>query len=99
MPARVPETTNNAPFVSVVLPILNEERHIRACLESVLAQDYPGDRFEVIVADGGSTDGTRDIVSAVAARDPRVRLIDNPGRLQAAGLNRAILAGKGDVIA
>jgi GT2 family glycosyltransferase len=99
MPARVPETTSDAVFVSVVLPILNEERHIAACLESVLAQDYPSDRYEVIVADGSSTDGTRDIVSAVAARDPRVRLIDNPGRLQAAGLNRAILASRGDVIA
>jgi succinoglycan biosynthesis protein ExoA len=99
MPARVPETTSDAVFVSVVLPVLNEERHIEACLESVLAQDYPSDRYEVIVADGGSTDGTRDIVSAVAARDLRVRLIDNPGRLQAAGLNRAILASRGDVIA
>jgi GT2 family glycosyltransferase len=99
MPARVLETTSDAVFVSVVLPVLNEELHIAACLESVLAQDYPSDRYEVIVADGGSTDGTRDIVSEVAARDPRVRLIDNPGRLQAAGLNRAILASRGDVIA
>jgi succinoglycan biosynthesis protein ExoA len=86
-------------FVSVVLPVFNEERHIEACLTSVLAQDYPTDRYEVIVADGGSTDRTRDIIGAVAERDPRVRLIDNPGRLQAAGLNRAIQASRGDVIA
>jgi len=86
-------------FVSVVLPVLNEERHIEACLRSVLEQDYPPERYEVIVADGGSTDRTREIVAAVAARDPRVLLIDNPGRLQAAGLNRAILASRGDVIA
>jgi succinoglycan biosynthesis protein ExoA len=89
----------DAVFVSVVLPVYNEERYIEACLRSVLAQDYPSDRYEVIVADGGSTDRTREIVEGIAARDPRVRLIDNPGRLQAAGLNRAITASRGDVIA
>ena len=81
---------SDAPFVSVVVPVLDEERHIGACLRSVLEQDYPRDRYEVIVADGGSTDRTRDIVSAIAAGDSRVRLIANPGRLQAAGLNLAI---------
>jgi cellulose synthase/poly-beta-1,6-N-acetylglucosamine synthase-like glycosyltransferase len=99
MPPRVPKTTSDAVFVSVVLPVLNEERHIEACLESVLAQDYPPSRYEVIVADGESMDRTRDIVESVAVRDSRVRLIDNPGRLQAAGLNLAILASKGEVIA
>jgi GT2 family glycosyltransferase len=89
----------DAPYVSVVLPVLDEERHIGACLSSVLEQDYPRDRYEVIVADGGSTDRTRDIVSAIAAGDSRVRLIANPGRLQAAGLNLAIAASRGDVIA
>jgi succinoglycan biosynthesis protein ExoA len=88
-----------AVFVSVVLPVLDEERHIEACLNSILAQDYPSDQFEVIVADGGSTDRTLEIVGAIAGRDPRVRLIDSPGRLQAAGLNRAIMASRGDFIA
>lgn len=87
------------PMVSVVIPVYNEERHIEACLASVLDQDYPAERYEVIVADGGSTDRTRAIVEAFAARHPNVRLIDNPGRLQAAGLNRAILASAGSVIA
>jgi succinoglycan biosynthesis protein ExoA len=86
------------PFVSVVLPVYNEERHIEACLASVLGQDYPADRYEVLVADGGSSDHTRDIVERVGAgRD--VRIIDNPGRLQAAGLNLAIRASRGSVIA
>ena len=93
------ETPSDSAFVSVVLPVFDEERHIEACLDSVLGQDYPSDRYEVIVADGGSTDRTRDIVGAIARRDPRVCLIDNPGRMQAAGLNRAILASCGDVIA
>ncbi len=93
------KTSPDPAFVSVVLPVFNEERYIEACLDSVLTQDYPSDRYEVIVADGGSTDRTRDIVGAIAQRDTRVRLIDNPGRMQAAGLNRAILASSGDVIA
>src|SRR5580704_13779118 len=50
------------PFISVVIPVYNEERHIAECLDSVLDQDYPADRYEVIVADGGSDDRTRAIV-------------------------------------
>lgn len=87
------------PYVSVVIPVYNEEQYIEACLASVLDQDYPADRYEVIVADGGSSDRTRDIVMSVAARNANVRLIDNPGRTQAAGLNHAILASRGEFIA
>jgi succinoglycan biosynthesis protein ExoA len=87
------------PFVSVVIPVYNEERYIEACLGSVLDQDYPPDRYEVIVADGGSTDRTRAIVEAAATLHPNVRLLDNPGRTQASGLNLAILASRGEFIA
>jgi succinoglycan biosynthesis protein ExoA len=87
------------PFVSVVIPVYNEGRYIEACLRSVLEQDYPGDRYEVIVADGGSTDRTRDIVEAIAAAHPNVRLIDNPRRTQASGLNLGIIASRGEYIA
>jgi succinoglycan biosynthesis protein ExoA len=87
------------PFVSVVIPVYNEERYLKACLGSVLEQDYPRDRYEVIVADGGSTDRTRAIVEAAAAVHPNVRLIDNPGRTQASGLNLGILASRGEYIA
>jgi succinoglycan biosynthesis protein ExoA len=92
-------SSTDLPFVSVVVPVFNEERHIEASLNSVLEQDYPADRYEVIVAEGGSTDRTRAKVQAVAERHVNVRLIDNPGRLQAAGLNRAILASRGSIIA
>ena len=87
------------PRVSVVIPVLDEERYLRRCLASVTAQTYPRKLIEVIVADGGSSDGTRDIVRAVASDDPRIRLIDNPRRTQAAGLNVAIAASSGEVIA
>jgi len=79
--------------------VLNEERHIRDCLASVFVQDYPANQVEVVVADGGSTDATREIVADFAASHPNLRLIDNPGRNQAAGLNRAIAATRGEVIA
>ena len=48
------------PLVSVILPIRNEARYIARSLGAVLAQDYPADRMEVVVADGMSTDGTRE---------------------------------------
>jgi succinoglycan biosynthesis protein ExoA len=87
------------PFVSVVIPVFNEERYIGTCLDSVFGQDYPADRYEVIVADGGSTDRTRAIVESAAALHPSVRLIDNPARTQAHGLNLGILASRGEYIA
>jgi succinoglycan biosynthesis protein ExoA len=91
--------SSELPFVSVVIPVFNEERYIEACLESVLGQDYPADRYEVIVADGGSTDRTRAIVESTSVLHPNVRLIDNPGRTQAHGLNLGILASRGEFIA
>lgn len=93
------EPVDAAPLVSVVIPVYNEEEHIERCLASVLDQDLPAERYEVIVADGGSTDRTREMVAAIGTMHPNVRLIDNPGRTQASGLNRAILASAGEYIA
>lgn len=86
------------PFVTIAMPCLDEERYIEACLRSVRQQDYPADRLEILVADGGSTDATRQVVARLAAEDPRIVLVDNPGRLQAAGLNAAIRRARGDVV-
>lgn len=74
---------------SVIIPTLNERAHIGALLDRLLAEPA-GIVGEIWVADGGSTDGTPDIVTAAARHDPRVRLIDNPDRIQAAGINRAV---------
>jgi succinoglycan biosynthesis protein ExoA len=89
----------DVPFVSVVVPVLNEERHIADCLASVVVQTYPHDRMEVIVADGGSTDATRQVVERLSRQHPFIRLIDNPRRIQAAGLNAALAVSRGEVIA
>ena len=85
------------PLVSVVLAVRNEAAHIGATLDAVLAQDYPGP-FEVVVADGGSTDDTPTILARLAASEPRLRVVDNPDAWAAPGLNRAIEASRGDVI-
>ena len=85
-------------MVTVVVAALNEEHHIAACLEALAGQDYPAHRLEVIVADGGSTDRTRDLVSAAATRDRRIRLIENPKRIAASGFNAGIAAGRGEVV-
>ena len=73
----------------VVIPTLNEIAHIEGLLAHLLAE--PAEVVgAVLVADGGSQDGTRAVVRRVAARDRRVRLIVNPDRIQAAGVNRAV---------
>lgn len=87
-----------APFASVVVPCRNESGHIEKCLKNILAQQSVHGGFEVIVADGRSEDGTRDLVSKIAEGDSRVRLIDNPGLIASTGLNAAIRAAKGRII-
>jgi succinoglycan biosynthesis protein ExoA len=79
----------------IVIPALDEESVIEAVIARVLDDDHLVDPL-VVVADGGSTDATREIVREIARRDPRVSLIDNPGRLQSAGLNLAAAAIAGD---
>jgi succinoglycan biosynthesis protein ExoA len=86
------------PLVSVVMPIRNEAAYIAETLRSVLTQDYGADRMEVIVADGGSTDGTREIVQALQVDHPNLRLIDNPKQIVSTGLNLAVGLARGDII-
>lgn len=89
---------NEQPLVTVIVPARQEARHIGACLDSVLASDYPRDRLEVLVIDGMSTDGTREIIAAYASRFSFLRLIDNPRRTKPAALNAGIRMARGDVV-
>ena len=86
------------PLVSIVLPCRNEQGYIQACLQSALAQDPPEGGFEIIVADGMSTDGTREFLDQMAGQHPQIRVLDNPGRIVSTGLNAAIRAARGDII-
>lgn len=84
------------PFITVVMPVRNEARFIRATLLQLIGQDYPPDRFEIIVADGMSDDGTRDTVLELARTYPQVRLLENPKRLSGAGRNIGFRNGRGE---
>ncbi len=88
----------SAPFISVIVPVRNEEKYIEGLLDELLQQQYDSRRFEIIVADGGSSDRTREVVAKKQATSSLVRLIDNPGRLASAGRNRGVLVSRGDII-
>ncbi|HEY3176043.1 MAG TPA: glycosyltransferase family 2 protein [Candidatus Polarisedimenticolia bacterium] len=78
-----------APALSVIVPVRNEERFIRPCIDSILA-DAPAGGVEVIVVDGMSDDRTAEVVAAMAAADPRVRLVSNPSRFVPRAMNLGI---------
>jgi cellulose synthase/poly-beta-1,6-N-acetylglucosamine synthase-like glycosyltransferase len=91
------------PFVSVIVAARNEEQNIRTCLEGLLAQDYPAERFEVIVSDDHSTDLTKAAAMEVASRNPGIRLTfleasagDGSGKKPA--LLRAVKIARGEAI-
>jgi succinoglycan biosynthesis protein ExoA len=86
------------PAISVVMPVLNEEKHLADSVAQVLAQDYPGD-MELIVALGPSRDGTDRVARQLAAADQRITLVRNPTGKTPAGLNLALLAARHDIIA
>jgi glycosyltransferase involved in cell wall biosynthesis len=85
--------------ISIIIPCRNEERHISQVLEAVLSQELEPDwDLEIVVADGFSSDNTRAILRYYGSLNPRVRLIDNPGRIVSSGLNEAIKACNGEII-
>ena len=85
------------PSVSVVLPILNEERDLAACISAILQQKYDGE-IEVILALGPSSDKTNEIAQQLAAQDKRIKLVKNPTGKTAAALNLAIAAATNEII-
>lgn len=89
---------NNLPFITIIIPCLNEENYIGKCLDSVIANDYPKDSLEVLVVDGMSEDGTREIVGTYAKRYSFIRLLNNPKKIQASALNIGTKVSKGEVV-
>ncbi len=85
------------PGVSVVVPVLDEEAHLRSAVGTVLGQDYPGP-LEVVLALGPSTDRTDEIAHELAAADDRVRLVTNPTGATGAGLNLAVALAQHDIV-
>jgi glycosyltransferase involved in cell wall biosynthesis len=94
----VRSTPVNPPFVSIVIPCRNEAAFIADCLDSIRSGDYPRDRLEILVADGRSDDGTREILSRYAAEHPCITVLDNPQSTTPTALNLAIRSACGSVI-
>src|SRR5882672_10112899 len=88
-PAGSPPAARRWPSVSVIMPVLNEERHLAEAVRHILDQDYPGD-LELVIALGPSKDRTDRIAAELAAADSRVRTVPNPSGRTPSALNAAI---------
>lgn len=95
MGGRSQEQESTGPRVTVVVPVRNEAAHIESVLDDLLGQTLASGDLEVLVVDGRSTDDTRERVEAVAARDERVRLLDNPRQLSSAARAVGAKAARG----
>lgn len=91
-------TNDHLPFVSVIIPCRNEEKFIGTCLESIIAQDYPKDKLEVLVVDGMSEDRTREVLEEYVKRCSFIKVLDNPRRITPAAMNIGIENARGDLI-
>lgn len=80
------------------MPVRNEGAYLEKSLNSVLTQDYPEDRYEIIVADGMSDDGTKERLLELQKKNSKLYVIDNPGKIVSPGLNAAVRAAKGEII-
>ena len=94
----VPARSDARVDVSVLVPVLNEERHIRETVAAMQAQRFDG-TIELLFADGRSEDRTREILLELAASDPRIRVLDNPRRRTASGLNVCLREARGEFVA
>lgn len=87
-------------FVTVIVPCLNEERHIAECLTSIVENEYPKDRVEILVVDGMSNDKTREIIKKFQNPNVKcqIKLLDNQRVITPAAMNVGIRNAKGDII-
>lgn len=98
--SRVHELTKTSlPLVSLVLPVKDEALYLARTLDAVSAQAYPPERIEILVVDGGSTDGTLDLLNARATKDPRIRVLGGPGVTTPLAMNVGAEAATGSLIA
>ncbi len=89
---------NILPFLSIIIPCKNEEKFISRCLDSVIANDYDKDKLEILVVDGMSDDGTREILGKYARKFPFIEVLENKNKYTPFALNIAIKQVKGEII-
>jgi cellulose synthase/poly-beta-1,6-N-acetylglucosamine synthase-like glycosyltransferase len=85
-------------FTSIIIPCRNEERFIESCLDSIIANDYPKEKVEVLAVDGMSEDGTALVIEHYTKEYPWIRLLENPKRITPVALNIGIKNAKGKII-
>jgi len=105
LPATCYLMTADCSLITIILPIRNEARYIERCLDAVLSQTYPRECLEILIVDGMSDDGTREIVRGMIARQGNLQsaicnlqLLDNPDRIVPTALNLGIRAARGEII-
>ncbi|MFA6375892.1 MAG: glycosyltransferase family 2 protein [Candidatus Paceibacterota bacterium] len=89
---------SNLPFVSVVIPCRNEEKFIGACLDSIIINDYPKDKLEILVVDGISNDRTRKILEKYSKECRYIKILDNLKKIIPVAMNIGIGNAKGEII-
>ena len=89
---------NNLPFISIIVPCRNEEKFIKKCLDSIIEQNYPEEKMEILVIDGISKDKTEKIVKEYPEQKLSIRLIDNPQKITPVAFNIGIKNAKGEII-
>ena len=94
----LPAENRAIPFISIVMPVRNEAATIEFVVTALLTQEYPPDKFEILVCDGYSTDDTAARVEKFRERDARVILLHNEGRRSSAGRNVGYRHARGDII-
>lgn len=85
-------------MISIVCPIYNEEAYIASFIDSILQQDYPQKDMEILLVDGMSADGTRNIIREYMSQYPQIKLVDNPHKTVPYAMNEGIMQAKGDVV-
>lgn len=89
---------SNIVLVSIIIPCRNEEKFIRTCLDSIISNDYPKDKLEVLVVDGMSEDRTREIIIEFCKNNTFIKLIDNDKKIVPAALNIGIKEARGKFV-
>lgn len=89
---------NNFPFISIIIPSRNEEKFIGRCLDSLIKNNYPKERIEILVMDGRSTDQTREIIKNYSEKYSFIKFKDNPALFQPFALNKGIKESRGEII-
>ena len=88
----------NLPLVSVIIPCRNEEKFISRCLDSIVTNDYPKEKLEVLIIDGMSDDKTREIIDGYIKQYSYIKLLDNHKKFTPFALNIGVKESKGEII-